>query len=93
MLDRRVEELTVWQVNAAGVLVRNERLSGAQTLRLSLLFVLGRVHARPPAAPAAAAPPPRKPARMPALGGAAVHGRVIKGATSAATQGEPLRRS
>ncbi len=29
LLDRRVEELTVWQVNAAGVLVRNDRLSGA----------------------------------------------------------------
>lgn len=28
LLDRRAEVLTVWQVNAAGVLVRNERMSG-----------------------------------------------------------------
>ncbi|KAL4458847.1 hypothetical protein ABPG75_013712 [Micractinium tetrahymenae] len=43
LLDRRVETLTVWQVNSAGVLVRNERLSGFVPSSLLAPATVGQV--------------------------------------------------
>lgn len=56
LLDRRAETLTVWQANSAGVLVRNDNLSGfIPSSLLSPLNVAAVIEAERPLLAAAAA--------------------------------------